>query len=98
VDKETDPPPFYPSAKTIVFVTRNVDEAMIAGKVVVIGMNPGRVKEVRSTELPRSGLRQELFGNERSRALRNHLVELLQEDVVNELSSRQVSYPPGDHI
>jgi NitT/TauT family transport system ATP-binding protein len=85
--------------KTIVFVTHDVDEAVIlAGKVVVIGMNPGRVKEVRTIELPRPRLRQELFRNERSQALRNHLVELLQEDVVNELSSRQVSYPPGDHI
>jgi NitT/TauT family transport system ATP-binding protein len=85
--------------KTIVFVTHDVDEAMIlASSIVVIGMNPGRVIEARTIGLPRPRLRQELYRNDRFQFLRNHLVELLQEDVVNELSSRRMSYPPGDRI
>jgi NitT/TauT family transport system ATP-binding protein len=85
--------------KTVIFVTHDVDEAIIlAGKVVVIGMNPGRIKEVRTVEIPRPRLRQDLFRNERSQALRNHLVRLLQEDVADQLSSNQVAYPPGDRI
>ena len=85
--------------KTIVFVTHDVDEAMIlASKVVVIGMNPGRVKEFRTIDIPRPRVRRDLYRNDRFQLLRNHLIELLQEDVVNELSSRQLAYPAGDRI
>jgi len=85
--------------KTIVFVTHDVDEAMIlASKVVVIGMNPGRVKEFGTIDIPRPRVRRDLYRNDRFQLLRNHLIELLQEDVVNELSSRQFAYPAGDRI
>jgi NitT/TauT family transport system ATP-binding protein len=85
--------------KTIVFVTHDVDEAMIlASSVTVMGMNPGRIIETRRIELARPRLRHELYRSDQFQLLRNHLVELLQEDVVNELSSRQMSYPPGDRI
>ncbi len=85
--------------KTIVFVTHDVDEAIIlASSVVAMGMNPGRIIEVRRIGLARPRLRQELYRSDQFQLLRNHLVELLQEDVVNELSSRQMSYPPGDRI
>jgi NitT/TauT family transport system ATP-binding protein len=85
--------------KTIIFVTHDVDEAMIlASKVVIIGMNPGRVKEFRTVDIPRPRVRKELYRNDRFALLRSHLIELLQEDVVNELSSRQMSYPIGDRI
>jgi NitT/TauT family transport system ATP-binding protein len=85
--------------KTIIFVTHDVDEAIIlAGKVIVIGMNPGRVKEVHTVELPRPRLRNDLYRNDRSLLLRNHLVELMQEDVLHQLSSNRTIYPPGDGI
>ena len=85
--------------KTVIFVTHDVDEAMIlASKVVIIGMNPGRVKEFRTVDIPRPRVRKELYRNDRFALLRSHLIELLQEDVVNELSLRQMSYPIGDRI
>ena len=85
--------------KTVVFVTHDVDEAMIlASKVVVIGMNPGRVKEVRTIDIPRPRVRRELYRNDRFQLLRNHLIELLQEDVMSELSSDRTVCPPGDGI
>ncbi|MGD0232088.1 MAG: ABC transporter ATP-binding protein [Syntrophorhabdales bacterium] len=85
--------------KTIVFVTHDVDEAMIlAGTVVVMGMNPGRVKEIRTVDIPRPRVRRELYRNDRVQLLRNHLIELLQEDVVSQLSSDRIVCPPGDRI
>ncbi len=85
--------------KTIIFVTHDVDEAIIlAGRVVVIGMNPGRVKTVRAIDLARPRRRELLYHDERFRSFRNELVELLQEDVVNQLSTSQTVCPPGDRI
>ncbi|OPY66142.1 MAG: Bicarbonate transport ATP-binding protein CmpD [Syntrophorhabdaceae bacterium PtaU1.Bin034] len=85
--------------KTIIFVTHDVDEAIIlASRVVVIGMNPGRIKTVRAIDLPRPRRRDLLYHDERFRSLRNELVELLQEDVVNQLSTSQTVLPPGDRI
>ncbi len=85
--------------KTIIFVTHDVDEAIIlASSIVVIGMNPGRIKTVRVNDLPRPRQRELLYHDERFRSLRNELVELLQEDVVNQLSINQTVCPPGDRI
>ena len=76
-----------------------MDEAIIlASRVVVIGMNPGKIKTAMTVDLPRPRGRDRLYHDERFRSLRNELVELLQEDVVNQLSSNQTVCPPGDRI
>jgi hypothetical protein len=49
-------------------------------------------------DLPRPRRRDLLHHDEGFRALRNELVELLQEDVVSQLSSHQTVCPPGDRI
>jgi NitT/TauT family transport system ATP-binding protein len=42
------------SAKTVVFVTHSIDEAIfLADRVAIVGRGPGRVKEIIDIDLPR---------------------------------------------
>lgn len=85
--------------KTVIFVTHDVEEALLmASEVVVLGLNPGVVKEVCPVDLQRPRIRRQLYNNQTFISLRNHLVGLLHQDVLSELSVDQTAYPPGDKI
>jgi NitT/TauT family transport system ATP-binding protein len=86
-------------AKTVVFVTHDVEEALIlANRIVVIGIDPGTIKEVCDVDLPRPRVRHRLYSNPDFINLRGHLVEVLHEEILNQVSRDQVAFPGGDKI
>jgi NitT/TauT family transport system ATP-binding protein len=85
--------------KTIIFVTHDVDEALLlASRVVVLGLNPGSVKEVLPITMPRPRIRKDLFLKEEFLVLRERLVTVLHENILNELEAGQTMQAPGDGI
>ena len=73
--------------KTVVFVTHDVEEALlIANKIVVLGSNGKGIQEVCSVDFQRPRSRELLYDNLQFISLRNHLVHLLNEDVLNKLA------------
>ena len=67
--------------KTALFVTHDIDEAIFLGdRVVVMGRNPGHVKEVVKVDLPRPRT-QDLIDSEAFVAYRRHLRECLAADL-----------------
>lgn len=73
--------------KTIIFITHDVEEALIlADRIVVLGSNPGVIKEICKVNLPRPRLRQRLYTDSNFVSLRNHLIELLNEDILKQLN------------
>jgi NitT/TauT family transport system ATP-binding protein len=85
--------------KTVIFVTHDVDEALLlASRVVVLGLNPGEVKEVLPITMQRPRIRKDLFLKEEFLVLRERLVTVLHENILNELESGQTMQAPGDGI
>lgn len=85
--------------KTVFFVTHEVDEALLlANKVVVLGLNPGRVKEVVSIDIPRPRLRQQLYADEIFQSFRERLLGFLNEDILFGLNQGQWINSQGDSI
>lgn len=73
--------------KTVVFVTHDVEEALlISNKIVVLGSNGKRIQEICSVDFQRPRLREQLYDDPQFISLRNHLVHLLNEDVLNKLA------------
>ena len=86
-------------AKTVVFVTHDVEEALIlASRIVVIGINPGSVRKVLEVDLPRPRTRSRLYSDLQFIRLREGLVELLNEEILDRLSFDQIVHPYGDKI
>ena len=84
--------------KTVVFITHDVEEALLlANKIVVLGLN-GLVKHQCAIDLPRPRFRASLYSNSQFIHLRNTLVDILHEDMLSRLDADQVSLPGGDHI
>ncbi|BBB90535.1 MAG TPA: ABC transporter ATP-binding protein [Methylomusa anaerophila] len=74
------------SRKTVVFVTHDVEEALLLGtQVVVLGLNPGAVKEIIAVNFPRPRIRETIYHDAAFIELRNHLIDLLNEDIVKHL-------------
>lgn len=85
--------------KTVFFVTHDVEEALLlAGTVVVMGLNPGTIKGVFSIDLPRPRIRQELFQKEQFQMLRNRLITVLHENILSELDIESTVQSQGDGI
>ncbi|MDR2351897.1 MAG: ABC transporter ATP-binding protein [Deltaproteobacteria bacterium] len=69
--------------KTIIFVTHSIDEAvLLADRVVVMGSNPGRVKEIFNINLPRPRTNQEMRISEAYSEIRQRIYQSLQGDTV----------------
>ncbi|WP_197022992.1 ABC transporter ATP-binding protein [Xanthobacter sp. 91] len=68
------------AAKTVFFVTHDVDEAiLLASTVVVLGANPGRIRGVLDIDVARPRSRQSIQSSPRYLALRAAMVDLLYE-------------------
>ena len=85
--------------KTVIFVTHDVDEALLlASRVVVLGLNPGTVKEIITNDVPRPRSRKDLYLKEEFLALRERLVTVLHENILNELDAGQTMHAGGEGI
>ena len=86
--------------KTIVFVTHDVDEALLlANKIVVLSLNPGTVKEIVEVDFfKRQQTRENLYKNSEFIDLRTKLVSLLNDQIVRELNVGQIVQTQGSHI
>ncbi|WP_449278346.1 ABC transporter ATP-binding protein [Leucobacter sp. GX24907] len=66
--------------KTVIFVTHDIDEALLLGdRVVVMSASPGKVKEVLEVDLPRPRT-FEVTENENFLAMRRHLLAELHSE------------------
>lgn len=67
------------TSATTVFITHDVDEAVfLSNRVAVMDVNPGRIKEIVTIDLPKPRLqRNELIGNSRAAELRDRILELV---------------------
>lgn len=75
--------------KTVIFVTHDVEEALLlATKVIVLGLNPGVVKEVIEVQFPRPRIRETIYQDQNFIALRNKLIDLLNVEVINQLEKK----------
>lgn len=85
--------------KTIVFVTHDVDEALLlANKIVVLSLNPGMIKEVVPVDFFKRQNRENLYQNEDFIALRTKLLSLLNAQILQQLSIGQVIQGDGSNI
>jgi NitT/TauT family transport system ATP-binding protein len=85
--------------KTVVFVTHDVDEALLlANRVVVLGLNPGTVKEVLTIDVPQPRSRKDLYQKEQFLTLRERLMTVLHANILNELDAGQTMLASGDGI
>ena len=86
-------------AKTVVFVTHDVEEALIlANRIVVIGIDPGTIKEVCDVGLSRPRVRHRLYNDPGFIDMRTHLVEVLHEEILNQATRDETAFPGGDKI
>jgi NitT/TauT family transport system ATP-binding protein len=85
--------------KTVFFVTHDVEEAiLLASRVVVLGLNPGTVSGVFNVDIPRPRIRHKLYGMKAFSDLRDQLIGLLHEEVLNELDSGRTVLSAGECI
>ncbi|WP_242392285.1 ABC transporter ATP-binding protein [Anaeromyxobacter oryzisoli] len=83
--------------KTIVFVTHDVEEALLlASEVVVLGAKPGRVTATVPIALPRPRPRHLLYTRGEFQQLRDRLLALLHADVLLALGPTTIS--DGEYI
>ncbi len=85
--------------KTVIFVTHDVEEALLlAGKIVILGVNPATVKEIIVNDLPRPRVRQQLYANPKFQALRDRLINILHENILFEMDAERTVSSCGDRI
>lgn len=85
--------------KTVLFVTHDVDEAiLLSGKIVIFSLNPGKIREVIRVDLPRPRKRQDLYTDPAYQSLREQVMHTLNESIVRQLDAGSVSDKFGDRI
>ena len=74
--------------KTVLFVTHDVDEALIlAGRVIVLGVRPGHIAADIAVDLPRPRSREKSVNSDQFRALRERLLHELDLAVTRQLEA-----------
>ena len=77
--------------KTVVFVTHDIDEAiLLSDKVVVLTAHPGTVNEIVEVPFDRPRNRAELVKTEDYGKFRNRLLSLLYQDVAERIGGEEV--------
>jgi NitT/TauT family transport system ATP-binding protein len=85
--------------KTIIFVTHDVDEAiLLANRIVVLGLFLGGIKEIIPVNIPRPRVRQNLYVTKEFQALREGLLAVLHEELMNELDGSIIVRSAGEGI
>ena len=85
--------------KTVVFVTHDVDEALLlASRVAVLGLNPGRVNGLFDVDIKRPRIRKELYHSKDFTTLRERLVSCLHDNILDRLDEGQILKAQGDGI
>jgi ABC-type nitrate/sulfonate/bicarbonate transport system ATPase subunit len=73
------------TGKTVVFVTHDLDEAvLLSDRVVVLARRPGRVRRIMDIDLPRPRWEYDVRGDHRFAEARRELWELLRGDVLDD--------------
>lgn len=77
--------------KTVVFVTHDIDEAiLVSDKIVMMGSSPGHVYKEINVPFARPRNRSELVQTREYNALRNELVSLFYSDIANKIGGSEV--------
>lgn len=80
--------------KTIIFVTHSIDEAVyLADRVAVLTTNPGTIREIVATNLPRPRCKSDIRSSAEFSWTRHKIKELLQ-DKNDVIERKQVNGPP----
>lgn len=73
--------------KTVVFVTHDVEEALLLGsKVVMLGINPGVIKQIVPIHFSRPRNRETMYDDKEFVEVRNELIKMLNEEILKQLS------------
>lgn len=76
--------------KTVLFVTHDVDEAiLLSDKIVVMTPTPGRIKEVINVPFPRPRKRHNLFSSQDYVILRSQLLARFSEDMQDDIARQE---------
>ena len=77
-------------ARTVVFVTHDVDEALYLGtEIAVLGSSPGRVIALERNPVSRQIPREKLFENESVISLQRRIMDIYRSDMNEKLNLRQ---------
>lgn len=84
--------------KTVIFVTHDVEEAiLLANRIVVFGLT-GEIKGIFPVDLPRPRVRQDLYLREPFLVLRDKLMSVLHESILSELNEGRTMQSEGEGI
>jgi NitT/TauT family transport system ATP-binding protein len=85
------------TAKTIVFITHGIDEAIYLGqRVAVLTSRPGRIKQIVDVEIDRSA--EDVRSDEGFRARRHHIWSLLHDEVERARSQELANFTTSDEV
>jgi NitT/TauT family transport system ATP-binding protein len=77
--------------KTVILVTHDIDEAiLLSDRIVVISASPGTVKEEITIDFGRPRERSLLLRSEKYIRLRNRLVNLFYDDLIEKIGGKEV--------
>ena len=87
------------TGKTVVFVTHDVDEALLlANRIFILGVNPGRIVRELEVTLPRPRIRDQLLENEEFQRLRAVILRELDQVVLAKLENDHGDNRDGNGI
>lgn len=85
--------------KTVIFVTHDVEEALLlANRIIVLGLNPGVIRQDLTVTLPRPRHREKTYNDPSFIAMRTNLINALNQEILHELSGASLVNSPGSQI